>query len=187
LICVIPARGGSQRIPLKNIKPFHGKPIIAYSIELGRQTCTRTIVSTDSEEIAAVAREYGAEVHERPSELARDEIGTQEVVGAVIKDLGIQSHVDVCALYATSPLLTEDEFMDAGMSFQLNDECSCVYSIDIEGEPSGGFYFAPAEFFTWELDPYESGFGWLTRDIDINTPDDWNRAEKLYEEMHHGN
>jgi len=76
VLALVPARGGSKSIPRKNIRPFAGHPLIAYSIAAGLQSklVTRTIVSTDDDEIAAVAREYGAEVpFLRPAELARDE------------------------------------------------------------------------------------------------------------------
>ncbi len=76
VLAIIPARGGSKGIPRKNIRPFAGYPLIAYSIEAGlrAETVTRVIVSTDDEEIAAVAREYGAETpFLRPAEFARDD------------------------------------------------------------------------------------------------------------------
>ena len=75
MLAIIPARGGSKGIPRKNIRGFAGAPLIAYSIAAGRQaeTVTRTLVSTDDEEIAQVARSYGAEVpFLRPAELAQD-------------------------------------------------------------------------------------------------------------------
>jgi CMP-N-acetylneuraminic acid synthetase len=62
MICVIPSRGGSRRIPRKNIKLFHGKPIIAYSIELAKKSYMTPIVSTEHEEIAQIAKDYGARV-----------------------------------------------------------------------------------------------------------------------------
>ena len=76
VLAIIPARGGSKGIPRKNIRPFAGYPLIAYSIEAGlrAETVTRVIVSTDDEEIASVAREYGAEApFLRPAEFARDD------------------------------------------------------------------------------------------------------------------
>jgi hypothetical protein len=76
VLAIIPARGGSKGIPRKNIRLFAGYPLIAWSIAAARQArlVTRTIVSTDDAEIAAVAREYGAEVpFLRPSELAQDQ------------------------------------------------------------------------------------------------------------------
>ena len=81
-LCVIPARGGSKRIPRKNIRPFCGKPILAYSIEAALETglFDRVMVSTDDDEIAAVALAHGAEVpFLRPRELADDHTGTNAV------------------------------------------------------------------------------------------------------------
>ena len=182
MICVIPARGGSQRIPNKNIRSFHGKPIIAYSIELGRGACTRTIVSTDSDEIGAVAMAYGAEVCERPSELARDEIGTQAVVRHVVEELALEG--DIMALYATSPLLTKADVEYAWHAYVYGPRMICRYSATSYGDPTGGFYIARHDFFLYELDPYSFGLLWPTADIDINTPSDWELAEKLYEEIY---
>jgi len=109
-ICIIPARGGSKRIPHKNIKDFFGKPLIAYSIEtaLESKLFTRVIVSTDDEEIAKVAKAYGAEVpFIRPKELSDDFTGTGAVVNHAIeflKESGEEFRY-VCTLYATAPLL----------------------------------------------------------------------------------
>jgi len=73
-LCVIPARGGSKRIPKKNIKEFCGKPLIAYSIEtaLKSNLFEKVIVSTDDDEISKISKKYGAEVLKRPEELADD-------------------------------------------------------------------------------------------------------------------
>ena len=82
-IAIIPARGGSKRIPRKNIKEFYGKPLIAYSIQaaLESKLFDKVIVSTDDEEIANIAKKYGAEVpFMRPKELSDDFTGTGEVV-----------------------------------------------------------------------------------------------------------
>jgi pseudaminic acid cytidylyltransferase len=109
-VAVIPARGGSKRIPRKNIKPFAGKPIIGYSIEAA-QGCgifDRILVSTDDEEIAAVARNFGAEVpFLRPKPLADDFTGTNAVVKHAIGWLSDQGEeVDLaCCIYATAPFL----------------------------------------------------------------------------------
>jgi len=183
VICVIPARGGSQRIFFKNIRLFHGKPIIAYSIELGLYNCYSTIVSTDSKDIAAVAREYGAQVHERPPALARDEIGTQEVARGVIEDLALTG--TICVLYATSPLLTNANISRAEKAHFNDPAFTFRYSADYMGETTGGFCIGQHNMF--HLEPYAYGLPWPTEDIDINTPEDWSRAEKLYEEIHHGN
>ena len=84
IVAVIPARGGSKRIPKKNIKEFFGKPIISYSIRaaIDSQLFDKVIVSTDCDNIARAAIKYGAEVpFMRPKELSGDFLGTHEVVG----------------------------------------------------------------------------------------------------------
>jgi N-acylneuraminate cytidylyltransferase len=109
-LAVIPARGGSKRIPRKNIKPFCGKPMIAWPI--GAATASElfdhVVVSTDDDEIAATAKQWGAEVpFVRPAELADDYVGT----GPVVKHAAewVAEHVErpelVCTLYATAPFV----------------------------------------------------------------------------------
>lgn len=75
VVALIPARGGSTSVPRKNVRPLGGRPLVAWSIDVARAVAAidRTVVSTDDEEIARVAREHGAEVAERPDELATDE------------------------------------------------------------------------------------------------------------------
>ena len=110
IVAIIPARGGSKRIPRKNIRPFAGKPIIAYSISaaLDSGLFDRTIVSTDDPEIAATARAYGAETpFIRPKELADDHTGTDAVVRYVIEELKARGPAITfaCCIYATAPFL----------------------------------------------------------------------------------
>ncbi|QKF60198.1 pseudaminic acid cytidylyltransferase [Aliarcobacter lanthieri] len=111
-VAIIPARGGSKRIPKKNIKFFHGKPLISYSIEIAIKSklFSKVIVSTDDEEIANIARKYGAEVpFLRPNELSDDYIGTGEVINHAIEFLKTQGDkIDfICTIYATAPFLQE--------------------------------------------------------------------------------
>src|SRR5580704_4424133 len=87
-VAVIPARGGSKRIPRKNIRSFQGKPIIGYSIECALRSGLfgRVIVSTDDSRIAEVARDFGAEVpFVRPAALADDHAGTIEVIANAVE------------------------------------------------------------------------------------------------------
>ena len=111
IVAVIPARGGSKRIPRKNIRLFAGKPIIAYPITAARDCglFTRIIVTTDDEEIASVARAFGAETpFRRPAELADDHTGTNEVTAHALEWIagrGVQATV-ACCLYPTAPLIT---------------------------------------------------------------------------------
>jgi len=109
-LAVIPARGGSKRIPRKNIRPFAGKPIVAYSIEAARASALfdRVIVSTDDEEIARVARDCGAETpFVRPRELSDDHTGTNAVVRHAISWCGEHGALPqhVCCIYATAPFV----------------------------------------------------------------------------------
>lgn len=109
-IAIIPARGGSKRIPRKNIKPFHGKPLIAYSIEAALATglFDKVIVSTDDEEIAQIAKKYGAQIpFVRPQELSDDFTGTEDVVSHALSWLNEHGEIYdyVCTIYATAPLL----------------------------------------------------------------------------------
>lgn len=109
-VAIIPARGGSKRIPRKNIKLFHGKPIIAYSIEAAIQSglFDRVIVSTDDAEIAAVSEQYGAKVpFFRPKPLSDDFTGTHAVVDHALSWIEQQGgKVNyACCIYATSPFL----------------------------------------------------------------------------------
>ncbi len=128
-LCVIPARGGSKRIPRKNIRLFAGRPIIAWSIQAALETglFDRVMVSTDDEEIAEVARAHGAEIpFLRPRELADDHTGTNTVAKQAISWHGEQGMpVEIaCCLYATAPFVRvgdlregHDRLLASGKSF----------------------------------------------------------------------
>jgi pseudaminic acid cytidylyltransferase len=122
-LAVIPARGGSKRIPRKNIKDFNGRPLIAYSIDAALKSglFTKVIVSTEDEEIAAIARESGAEVpFMRPMNLADDHTGTFDVVVDAyrnMKALGFAAD-EICCIYSTAPLLTGGYLKQACAKFE---------------------------------------------------------------------
>ena len=107
-ICIIPARGGSKRIPRKNMRLFRGKPMIAWSIKAAfdSKCFDRVIVSTDDEEISNIARSHQADVpFKRPNQLANDITGTKEVVIHAIKWLrqqGINYDAICCPLCNSS-------------------------------------------------------------------------------------
>ena len=117
-IAIITARGGSKRIPRKNIKTFCGKPIIAYSIEAALQSglFEEVMVSTDDKEIARIAGEYGAKVpFMRSSESAGDYASTDDVLLEVLtayKEQG-REFASFCCLYPTAPFVTEDKLRTA--------------------------------------------------------------------------
>lgn len=189
-ICIIPARGGSQRIPLKNIKPFHGQPIIAYSIDKAKESglFDRIIVSTDSDMILTVANQHGAQIHRRDNYYSKDSVGTQDVVANVLKELCVEDTDTVCCLYATSPLMDVRDLCKGYMLLTGYDGCKADYVMSVGYPPlqdAGQFYWGSAFCFLRgtplvgthtrmvHVDP--------DRVCDINTMEDWVRAEKLYE------
>ena len=117
-LAVIPARGGSKRIPRKNIKSFHGKPMICYAIgaALASNAFDRVIVSTDDAEIAEVSEAYGAELpFVRPPELADDQTSTVPVIAHAIRtcdELGWNVQ-DVCCIYPCVPFISTDDLRTA--------------------------------------------------------------------------
>lgn len=132
-IAVIPARGGSKRIPRKNIKHFAGKPIIAYSIEAAK-ACglfDRIMVTTDDQEIAEVARGFGAETpFVRPAELSDDHATTAAVIRHAVQwanaNWGSVAHA--CCIYATAPFVRPD-FLREGFEKLVASRRSYAFSV----------------------------------------------------------
>jgi len=115
-IAVIPARGGSQRIPRKNIKLFHGLPIIAYAIKaaLASDAIHEVFVSTDDEEIAEIAISFGAQVPWlRSKELSDDYVSTISVMKDAVVRLNLSGLENICCIYPTVPLLKPIFLSDA--------------------------------------------------------------------------
>ena len=228
-ICVIPARGGSKRIPRKNIKEFNGKPIIAYSIEAAlKSNCfDQVIVSTDDDEIAEVAKKYGAQVpFLRPGELSNDYAGTIPVIKHAIEWMedNKNSVENVCCLYATAPFIRPQIISQAyqqlnnskvGYCFSVTsfvfpiqraikivekNKVSMFYpeyfntrSQDLEEayHDAGQFYWGKAQAFKDELQIFTEVATpyilprYLVQDID--TPEDWIRAEAMYRALQEAN
>lgn len=190
-LCVIPARGGSRRIPKKNIREFFGKPIIAYSIEAAKASglFQYIVVSTDDDEIAAIAKQYGAWVIMRPPHLAKDEVGTREVTIEVLNQARQQTSQDfdyVCCIYATAPLLNIHDLIAGYL------QCSgrMVHAISVGYPPlqdAAQFYWSRAIAL-----PIVEYFGEETslvsilqnRVCDINVEEDFLRAEEMYAKLH---
>lgn len=132
-IAIIPARIGSKRIPKKNIKPFHGKPIIAYSIEAAQKTdlFSKIVVSTDSQELAEIAESYGAEVpFIRPAELSDDFTGTDAVILHALNWL-IDHGTDIkyiCCIYATAPFINPC-YIKNGLELLKKQKATSSFSI----------------------------------------------------------
>ena len=220
-IAIIPARGGSKRIPGKNIKAFYGKPLIAYSIQtaLESKLFDKIIVTTDDEEIANVAKKYGADVpFIRPEELSDDFTGTGDVVKHALEWLKAKGEAFdfACTIYATAPLLQSkyliegynalktstaiNTFSAAAMpfpiqrAFKVNDDGRCemytpehymTRSQDLEEayQDAGQFYWTRIAQRSAEIMFGKDSIpiilpGYLVQDID--TLEDWQRAEVMY-------
>lgn len=220
-VAIIPARGGSKRIPGKNIKTFDGKPIIAYSIQAARDSglFDRIIVSTDDAEIARVAEAYGAEApFVRPEALSDDHTGTFAVVSHALDWLAArgESYAFVCTIYATAPFL-QARYLAEGFdklknsdalhafsctsmpfpiqrTFKLTPDGRCemfwpenyrTRSQDLEEayQDAGQFYWSRVGKESDIMFSHDSIPVVLPRYLvqDIDTLEDWERAEKLFE------
>lgn len=186
-VCVIPARGGSRRIPRKNIKEFHGKPIIAYSIEAAKESGVfdGVYVSTEDQEIAEISSQFGAKIVWRSPALAMNEVGTQDVMKQALLD--IDDYIDfACCLYATAPMVSIEELRYA---YEIISDGSTDYVVPVATwlRDPGQFYFGTAEAFMRGVDLIgectvlikSSPF----RECDINTMSDWIQAEDMYDAM----
>ena len=133
-LAVIPARGGSKRIPRKNIKMFHGQPMIAWSIQAAIESgCFDEVwVSTDDEEIAAVAQVYGAKVpFLRPVHLSDDFATTADVMSHAVEEFGKINQVlpdYICCLYATAPFVTKADLLYGLEKIKNNNTLNYVFS-----------------------------------------------------------
>lgn len=131
-IAVIPARGGSKRIPRKNIKNFSGKPLIVWAIEtaLRAGVFEKIIVSTDDAQIARIAQEAGAEVpFMRPAALATDEAGTMDVMQHAAKYLlkNSKAITHICCIYPTAALMTSEDITES-LDVLVGEDLNYVFS-----------------------------------------------------------
>ena len=220
-IAIIIARGGSKRIPRKNIKEFCGKPMIAYAIAAAKESglFEHIIVSTEDKEIAEIARAWGAEApFIRPVELANDYTATVPVVAHAIeacRNLGYAFN-NACCIYPGVPFIQTSDLRGA---LARISNCEASYCFPITEYPSaiqralkplndgkvrplypefeltktqdlqmayydaGQFYWGKVE--TWLTNPriHNNGIGYVIpnwRVVDIDTPEDWRRAELLF-------
>lgn len=221
-LAIIPARGGSKRIPRKNIRAFCGKPMIAWSLAAATESglFERIIVSTDDREVAATARAWGGEVpFERPPALADDYTGTTEVIAHATQWALAQgwSLDAVCCIYATAPFVRPAD-LHAGLgllrggnwaySFTATGFASPIFRAFRQRSDGGLEMFFPEQFSSRSQDLpvalHDAGQfywgrpdAWLThkrifdresvpllipswRVQDIDTEDDWIRAELIW-------
>jgi len=137
ILAIIPARGGSKRLPRKNVLDLAGKPLIAWSIEVAKKSkyIDRVILSSDNEEIINVAKEWGCDVpFTRPKELAEDTTRSIDVVTHAINTLK-EKYDDVILLQPTSPLRTTKDIDDAIEQFYAKDATSLIGVCEVEHSP----------------------------------------------------
>lgn len=221
-VAIIPARGGSKRVPRKNVKPFCGKAMIAWSIQAAQLSgCfDHIIVSTDDDEIAEVARVHGAQVpFMRPPELSDDHTGTIPVIAHAIDWMttNIAPVENACCLYATAPFVRAEDlkhgfealkrtgadyaFSVTSYAFPIqrairitseqrvemfNPEYFNTRSQDLEDafHDAGQFYWGRAEAWLAGKPIFSHAATPIIlprhRVQDIDTPEDWERAELMF-------
>lgn len=167
-LCVIPARGGSKRLPNKNIRELCGKPMLGYAVEAAMESGVfeRICVSTDSEEIAAVAEEFGADVpFMRPAELATDSARFVDVCLHAIEffESEGESFETVCVLLPSTPLRTGADIRGAYERFQSHDEAEFLMGVT-------DYLFSPFEAMN-EADGYLQNFWEHQEYVDLQSQD----------------
>ena len=189
-IAIIPARGGSTRIPRKNIKLFHGRPIIAYAIETAMASglFDRIHVSSEDSEILNIATEYGVIPYQRPDSYADNSVGTQEVTRQAMEAMYPGEHNKVCCIYPCTPLLNAIE-IQRGYGQQQGRTYSYVLAVGAYPlRDIGWFYWGNQAQFRHSVPLINEDTGLHVVDeeraIDINTMEDWHRAEQVYARLH---
>lgn len=220
-VAIIPARGGSKRVPKKNIKLFSGRPVISYPIRLALNSnlFDYVVVSTDDNDVAKVVADIGGcEILKRPKKLADDYTPTVPVISHAIMELEKRGWdiAHVCCIYPATPFLTQADLIE---SFKILESIDADFSFPIIKYPSsiqrslkidaaglitpffsefqlsrsqdlndayydaGQFYWGKRDSWVAEKNIHANGVGYIIspwRAVDIDTLDDWMRAEILY-------
>ena len=222
-IAVIPARGGSKRIPRKNIKLFQGLPVIAYAIKTAQESDVfdEIFVSTDDEEIAELAKSFGATIPwMRSLDLSDDHTTTVSVMQDAVNKLNsnLKNLDNVCCIYPATPLL-KSSFVSQGLQILKDGDWDYVLSASRAESPPERFFsldaakgvhmyfpehqrtrtqdFLPSyhdagQFYWGRKNSWDSGMPIFSStstiieipselSVDIDTLDDWHRAERLFE------
>lgn len=225
-VAIIPARGGSKRIPKKNIRLFAGAPMISYSIRAAQESglFDAIIVSTDDDDVARIACDSGAEVpFRRPPELADDYTGTDDVILGSIDWLEEHRQVPeyVCCIYATAPFLLPED-LRRGWDLIRSKDCAAAFSVTTYAytifrslriredgclemfwpenqykrsqdlpeawHDAGQFYWGVTDRYRRNKLFFKDAMPvilprWRVQDID--TIEDWEHAEKLFQILHY--
>lgn len=222
IVAILPARGGSKRIPKKNIKKINGLPIIAWTLMsvISSNLFDKIIVSTDDKQIAKIAKKYKASVpFLRPKKLSNDKVGTNEVISHTIKWLKSEGFDPdfVCCIYPTSAAITPSD-LKKGLEKIKSEKFNYVFSgqknasnffrsfrIKKKGElemlfpanykkrtqdlkevyvDAGQFYWAKTKTWLEKKEIFQGKSAIIeipkSRAVDIDTPEDWELAKKIY-------
>jgi N-acylneuraminate cytidylyltransferase len=161
VVALIPARGGSTSVPRKNVRALGGKPLVAWSIDVARAVTAidRTVVSTDDDEIAQVAQEYGAEVADRPDELATDEALVVDAVRyhiAAWREVGTPADV-VVLLEPTCPFRSAEDVRACLSRLSAGDVDSVATFTEAALNPHRAWRISDEEGIGEAVDPFVNG------------------------------
>jgi CMP-N-acetylneuraminic acid synthetase len=181
ILAIIPARGGSKRLPRKNIKLLLGKPMIYYTLDAAFKSkyINRTVVSTEDKEIAEVVIKYGTEVIQRPKNLAEDDSSVYEVINHVLA----RTEADIVVLLQpTSPLRIAKD-LDEAISIFLKGDCDAVIGYTKNQIPNGAVYVSKVNY----LKKYKNFYAGRIRhyimpderSVDIDTLEQFKHAETI--------
>lgn len=185
-VAIIPARGGSVRVPQKNFRPFSGKPMLLYPIEVAKASILfdLIVVSTDSHLIANIAFQAGCVVVPRPPDDGAT--GTQEIAGRVLDQLNVVGG-PCCVFYPCTPLLDVFHVKQGFAELLKPHHKPFVRSVGPDGQDAGAFYWGWAGAFRERrpIDAFTTSDYVLPaeRTCDINTPEDWARAETMFDAL----
>lgn len=197
-IAVIPVKGTSRRLPFKNWRLFYSRPIFTYSIEAARLSglFDRIVVATDEPEVTRIAERYGAGFWTRPAYLSADRYGPLDVVGQALWSLGYGPRDDedfICCILATAPLMQAGDLVRGYRMLCHHPEASFIYAAsrtplrdhDITHD-AGQWYWGRARCLIRGY-PAAQAVPCTLPDrqvCDINTLEDWGRAEQMYAKIH---
>ncbi|MBI2589445.1 NTP transferase domain-containing protein [Candidatus Berkelbacteria bacterium] len=180
IVAVIPARIGSKRLPKKNIQVIGGLPLVAWAIKTAQATklIDDVYVSTESDEVATIARQYGAKVLDRPEELAGDTIRMQDVARQVMTEL---ADIDVLVLVGANTPGLPPETLDAAIQKLLDHSRWEIRSVDKDGLEHFMFWIMTRQACFWDgLSVY---FGVQETGVEeIHTPEDLERVRAILEQ-----
>lgn len=175
---MIPARGGSKRLPKKNVYLFLGKPMMSYAIEACHKSeyIKKIVVSTENDEVAEVAKNFGAEILRRPEELCGDFVITQDVMKHFAQSF---PEMDILVLVQANSPGVKAENIDRAIDLLVKNNLREVRSVDGVGLENGAFWIATRTAIDWPgLSVY---FGVVTEPaIDVHTLEDLKMAEKQF-------